>query len=660
MKTKLLFPSTDAAAVGKPAFINQQQGREPEFCIRELIQNSLDAYTSINTKGGGDNCCHVRFRLSSVETKQIPGIADYESALKQAIEDWTAESGEESEVISYLNGLQEQITEKNKCVLIISDNGIGLDQRSMGAILQEGNPKKPVGSSGSYGLGHLSTFELSNLQYLLYVGKSPEKTIFSGQAVLSSHNNRDKDRKGSCSERGLLVKGINNEDLFGNRFLFYDESDTNAWPLNECKNFPELTTSGSLIIALGFNFFREKETKFKKLIEDAVVCNFAIAIASNKLIVTIELENGEATVIDNKKLASITANRGTVKTTKQPVMLMPTGIDPPQTMQPHRRGNEEKSISEGILLAVENIATYSNCSNRGFLSNKKFDDCEIRLRDNSEKHGVAFWRNGMLVTRTHRGFSKSTFSDYLNFDAIVLLDGSKAKRNSHDLIRKAETAHHDGFIAKKLGKDDKEDLKELLDSIRNWLMAQANKIDFSAIEAVGDIALTGFKRISEDTFTGTSSTVRSPIRKGKKKRRDGKKNEGPESGFTKQSRLFDYQSRQISSTRINIKLMPISDKENVSLRLLMHTGQDPSCTTKIDPRQGTIKKIFVNEKDLTSKLKDNTIPLGTIKSDTPIAITTEFSEPVEHQSLQAQELVGILIKKNKEDVIAVDQKNMRK
>ena len=54
------------------------------------------------------------------------------------------------------------------------DNGIGMKKEILEGLLDERSIKSNNGSGGSYGVGHLSSYFLSSLRYVLYATKYKE------------------------------------------------------------------------------------------------------------------------------------------------------------------------------------------------------------------------------------------------------------------------------------------------------------------------------------------------------------------------------------------------------------------------------------------------------------------------------------------------------
>ena len=72
-------------------------------------------------------------------------------------------------------------------VLTVLDNGVGLNEQRMNALLSDGVSVKEANATGTYGNGHSTAIPASDLRYVLYGGVSEGgKRIGSGHAVLAS------------------------------------------------------------------------------------------------------------------------------------------------------------------------------------------------------------------------------------------------------------------------------------------------------------------------------------------------------------------------------------------------------------------------------------------------------------------------------------------
>ena len=141
----------------------------PTRIVRELLQNSLDAAVE-----AGESQAIVRFKASMMEVTELPDVDGYESAFREAVEDQTRMSGSgelsdaAQQVVNTIEQALRDLRRSGVCCLSVLDNGVGLDDKRMNALLGDGAGSKDPELAGSYGVGHLSAIPASDFRYLLY------------------------------------------------------------------------------------------------------------------------------------------------------------------------------------------------------------------------------------------------------------------------------------------------------------------------------------------------------------------------------------------------------------------------------------------------------------------------------------------------------------
>ena len=124
----------------------------PAAVVRELIQNALDAAREAKVRPAV-----VRFRLSRNFLATIPGMRNYASAFEDAVESQQSMMGGELAARAKLvcKRISKALAKEHVDVLSIRDNGIGLDEQRMNALLSDGLSVKGNGAAtGTYGNGH--------------------------------------------------------------------------------------------------------------------------------------------------------------------------------------------------------------------------------------------------------------------------------------------------------------------------------------------------------------------------------------------------------------------------------------------------------------------------------------------------------------------------
>ena len=150
-------------SVGVATFDNLR----PAAVVRELIQNALDAARKAEVRPA-----IVRFRLTETLRNNIPGIDRYEGALQKAIETQRDMAGGElaEQARLVVERIGAALSEDYLTVLTVLDNGIGLNEQRMNALLSDGVSLKESNATGTYGNGHHTAIPASDLRYVLYGG----------------------------------------------------------------------------------------------------------------------------------------------------------------------------------------------------------------------------------------------------------------------------------------------------------------------------------------------------------------------------------------------------------------------------------------------------------------------------------------------------------
>ena len=132
----------------------------PAAVVRELIQNSLDAAVEANV-----GTAIVRFRLTRCKTRNIPGIAEYRTAFLAAVENHERMGGGQlpSQAERVVQVMHTAAIRREQDILSVLDNGIGLDEVRMTALLSDGISAKGEAATGTFGNGHSVAIPASDL-----------------------------------------------------------------------------------------------------------------------------------------------------------------------------------------------------------------------------------------------------------------------------------------------------------------------------------------------------------------------------------------------------------------------------------------------------------------------------------------------------------------
>lgn len=250
---RLEFPPSGPSGVSNMS-MSLARDKEAPAIVREILQNSLDAAVHAERE-----CARVEFSLEDVSVKDIPGIKEYREAVNGvasfcAHSDWPASSK------AFVSGVLDRLDEEKLPVLFVSDNGVGLNEGRMNAMLSDGIPnKKNDKATGSHGNGHFTTFNLSGLRYLLYGGVSKEDNkLMSGHAILGTHEGKTHEgKKSTCGKDGYFVTKVTHE-LYDPFIYPREDRDIPSVVFDKLRTIEDEHGTGALLAVLDFNYLGEK------------------------------------------------------------------------------------------------------------------------------------------------------------------------------------------------------------------------------------------------------------------------------------------------------------------------------------------------------------------------------------------------------------------
>ena len=430
-----------------PAGIAAFTNLRPAAVVRELIQNALDAAREAN-----ERTAFVRFRLTRKHTTRIPGIRSYGKALESAVKTHKKMMGGElprqAELV--VGTIKDALSKNTQDILSVLDNGIGLDERRMNALLSDGVSAKGGGATGTYGNGHSVVIPASNLRYILYGGVTDNgRRIGAGHAVLASHAGRRTDDY-LCAGDGFFVLNFRN----GTDGKLYDYAKAQAIPkliASELKDIRETDHHGAVVVIPAFNHFREKRPLWD-MVAQAAACNFFQAIEEKQLKVQVEdLRPGEnplPKILDHTTLLN--------------------------TLEAHREDKRSRAFLSGQKAFEAHEVLRSG---EKHTVQTKMGVIRVNLLSRASGNArVDLCRNGMWITddKIIPGFYYK-FQNRTPFHAVLLLDSNKGK-DLHRLVRDSEGPLHDSMSTKDLPAEDKGYLLSALDEIRTWLQSNTSEI----------------------------------------------------------------------------------------------------------------------------------------------------------------------------------------
>ena len=421
-----------------PAGVAAFDNLRPAAVVRELIQNALDAARTVAATPA-----IVRFRVTRMRRDAVPGIESYESAFAKAV------STQETMTGGALTGQAQLVAEtirnalerEELDVLSVLDNGAGLNEQRMNALLSDGVSVKGVNATGTYGNGHSTAIPASDLRYVLYGGLTDDgHRIGAGHAVLASHVEE--------GEQHLRAgDGFYIRDFRAGHGTLYDYATGHELPalIAQALDWIEAgTTHGTAVIIPAFNDFLEEDQSLWDMVSHAASANFFAAIEEGQLEVMVEDQREEAEteikVLDKSTLA--------------------------QVLNTHRDKQRTAAFLNGRR-AFEAHQAYR--SGERHLIDTEAGQIEIRLiRNPDDITRIHLCRNGMWITDRIPGFYQR-FADQVPFHAILSLNARNG-RELHDFIRIAEGPLHDAINIKRLPAPKRTACRSALREIAKWIV----------------------------------------------------------------------------------------------------------------------------------------------------------------------------------------------
>lgn len=561
----LLFGKTNTWTGFTPAGIAAYDDLKPAPVIRELIQNSLDAARLAKVWPA-----IVKFKVTSANRNEIPGLMKFEETFRMAVDSHTktanSKANLEIERIKYALGCDKLN------VLSILDNGVGLNETRMTALLSDGVSAKGNDATGTYGNGHVTAIPSSDMRYVLYGGLTKDGSrICSGHAVLATHVIDGKDHFGSGD--GYYITGFK-----GGTESFYGYSTDCNLPDMVSKELDEIESAfghGTAVIVPAFNNLKEEDSLWD-MVSQVAAANFFAAIEDGDLVVGVEIacdgSENYSWELDGSNLESELIR------------------------------HKDKRDGGGFLssgLALDAYRAY--VSGKSEMVEVSSGTIDVRIRENASGNTRAhLCRNGMWVTDKIPSF-RNRFADRVPFQVILSVNATLGEK-FHDLIRNAEGPLHNSIVLKRLPDEQRTLCRQELRSIVQWIWENTNEIksdpyvpdDYLVIDSDGE--LSNGTRGRNLGFRGTPTLVRrSPVRQlrgviGSEEEsgvvpENPKKNRGnefPPNQVRKRKRptlptFFRAVSRPLGTNRRIIIIECERDFSNAEMRLVVDEALDATC-----------------------------------------------------------------------------------
>ena len=614
--------STGFTPAGIAAFDNLR----PAAVVRELIQNALDAARKARARRA-----LVRFQLTRAQRDEIPGIASYEKAFDRAIRTQTEMTGgtlaRQAELV--VARMRDALQSDELDVLTVLDNGVGLDEERMNALLSDGVSVKDGDATGTYGNGHSTAIPASDLRYVLYGGVTADgKKIGSGHAVLASHHVRN--QRHPRSGDGFFIREFRAGK--GTLFTYSRGRGLSGLISKALAQIKGETTHGTAVIIPAFNHFLEKDP-LSEMVSHAASANFFVAIEDGELEVSVEdLRPGQDDTAS-------TLNKSTLS----------------EVLEAHQHKQRAAAFLNGRRAFEAHQAYRSGERHRISTSAGQI---EIRLLESeTSTTRIDLCRNGMWIADDKKipGFYQR-FTDQVPFQAILSLK-ARGGRKLHDFIRVAEGPLHDSIVMKRLPPQDRRACRNALNQIIDWILGNTPMVksdsfappDFLTL-AFGDETGAGNGK-SRNAFWGIPvPIVRNPVRELPVfPITPGDKPDGPPGSIRKDKPFnppdperhrrrpslptyFQVASRPVGENRRRIIIECAKDFANAELRLVVDEALDATCERHAqDPyAPAALSRVRINGKGATeSALRRRNsdvigVHLGDLEAGASVEVETSY------------------------------------
>ena len=556
-----------------PAGIAAFDNLRPAAVVRELIQNGLDA-----ARNAGVRPAVVTFRLERRPLASIPGIESYREAFAKAVERQRemADGSLPGQAELVVQRMTDALGSEELDFLTVLDNGIGLNEQRMNALLSDGVSVKAGGATGTYGNGHSTAIPVSDLRYVLYGGISDDgERIGSGHAVLASHV-----EAGDRHLRG--GDGFYIGDFAAGRGRVYEYARNGELPGLIEEVLAEVRESwgrGTAVIIPAFNNFLEDKTLWE-MVSHGASANFFVAIDDGDLEVVVEDRrpgsDSERRAVDKARLASVLAS--------------------------HKERRRARAFLNGKR-AFEGFEAYRRSKRQSVTTSAGKIGVSLK-EDVKGVTRVDLFRNGMWITDKLPGFYQK-FTDRVPFHAVLSLDAEEGG-NLYDWIRIAEGPLHDAIVVKRLPQARRTACYGALGEVVDWLRANTQAVsseeymspDFLTLD-FGDEDGSGARRERNGRFWGAPVPVgRAPARqiplfqvdldsgetdereerqRRSRRERDGEKRQDRRRQRPSLPRFFQAASCPTGESRRRIVVECARDYANAELRLVVDEALDATC-----------------------------------------------------------------------------------
>lgn len=603
---KLIFSSAVSQSGFTNASTSTSNDKDTSVIIREVLQNAYDSAI----EEANEETAKVKFVIDTIKKTNIPGIDEYQKALESISKEDLSKNEQEADI---LNMIKEELSKENIPVLHIIDNGIGFNQEKLVAVLSDGISDKanPENSGGSYGNGHFSAYNVSNLRYVLYGGKSKNgDKICSGQALLRTFKENGELKLGTgfllTDDKSILIEN----DIFLKNKSIPKIIDTQLNQIN----------SGAVVSILGFNFFGKSDnpTKIINLISSSIVRNFFVAIMENQL---------EIEIVLNKK--NININRDNLND-----IFFKTKDE--TSNPPFNTANRFYDV-----LINGNKETI----------NTDAGNVKVYYKESEGDKKLALCRNGMWINDAIPSpLNRAQFVNNKPFSALIL---PQKNTNLSKLVRRAEGNLHkdlklNRFSSDKSGDSKKKKLQDAFIEIRDYLIKQVGENDNDSFDVeIPELSINMIGNAKSKEKRKAKIPITKEIKKKNKvflaDENNGNEEEtqaggkGEKNSSEKKRRIGNPFSVTRFSSRHNIKQKEAKVRfsiekpsTNLLLSLRLDDGKDPTCdgygkvdTNNMYTQRLEIKKALCNGIECEI-LNGDTIDMGPKKENEQVDLLIDY------------------------------------
>lgn len=455
---KLLFRCGVEDASFSSSTTSNAANADATTIVRELIQNSLDAAKEINREQA-----IIRFEIEEIDQSFLPGFDDLLDAFPHALDSQTKLSkGKLPDIQAQIASVFKKNLAYDKVYLFsVSDNGVGLTEDTMKALLGDGRSAKASSGGGAHGYGHLTVLPSSNLRLVYYGGISQNGArVGSGHCILAPFQDQE---KVNHTKDGYLVEALE-DDLF-EPYKFLLNENVPELISNKIDTVHESWGSGTVVLVPSFNFFKGTPNDLWSSIEKAASTNFFASFAQNEII--IEFDDG------------VTPHRIDAHNIEN-------------TLEKYAGETNARSFIAGSK-ALECFRVIKSGHQIEFKTDVGNVNGKLLRFERGKSTRIDLCRNGMWIVHNNSPgkqlprLQSSAFSDYQPFHLVLMLKASDGEL--HDLIRKSEPPIHDQVDLKQLTDDDRKTLQRAFSEIQEQIKQNLEKIDAKSVAMDGILSL---------------------------------------------------------------------------------------------------------------------------------------------------------------------------